>query len=199
MFPQPLLELRSRATDPLYQQLAMHAKLDLVLIETAAATAGRMDKTTTQQQPQFDTESAAEESVGDVTAVVQPPVEDRLDDSESMPSSELGDPIEQQTQLGTTDGVPGPTGSELDQIPPSDPVEDQTQLGTDDQLPIEDTPALGGEQETTRSVAEAGVIRTGLVREMLDEPTQQQTQLGIGGVTSEESVERSPEDDGHQQ
>jgi hypothetical protein len=55
-----------------------------------------------------------------------------LDDSESVPFGELGDPIEQQTQLGTTDGVPGPTGSELDQIPPSDLVEDQTQLGTDD-------------------------------------------------------------------
>ncbi len=52
-----------------------------MLIETVAAAAGRMDKTTTQQQPQFDIESAAEESVGDATAVVQPPIEDRLDDS----------------------------------------------------------------------------------------------------------------------
>jgi hypothetical protein len=117
-----------------------------------------MDKTTTQQQPQFDTKSAVEESIGDATAGVQPPVEDRLDDSESVPSGELGDPIEQQTQLGTTDGVPGPTGSELDQIPPSDPVEDQTQLGIDDQLPVEDTLALGGEQKMTGSVAEAGVV-----------------------------------------
>jgi len=52
-----------------------------------------MDKTTTQQQPQFDTENAAEESVWDATAAIQPLVEDRLDDSESVPSSELGDPI----------------------------------------------------------------------------------------------------------
>jgi hypothetical protein len=73
-----------------------------------------MDKTTTHQQPQFDTESAAEESVVHATIAVQPLVEDRLDDSESVPSGELGDPIEQQTQLGTTDGVPGPIGSELD-------------------------------------------------------------------------------------
>jgi hypothetical protein len=83
----------------------------------------------------------------------------------------LGDHVEQQTQLGTTDGVPGPTRSELDQIPPSDPVEDQTQLGTDDQLPIEDTPALGGEQETIGSAVEAGVVRISLVGEKLDEPT----------------------------
>jgi hypothetical protein len=110
----------------------------------------------------------------------------------------LGDPVEQQTQLGTTDGVLGPTGSELDQIPPSNPVEDQTQLGTDDQLPVEDTPALGGEQETTGSTAEAGVVRTSLVREKLDEPTQQQTQLNTGGVASKESLERSPEEGGHQ-
>jgi len=41
-----------------------------VLIGTATAAAGRMDKTTTQQQPQFDTESAAEESVRDATAAV---------------------------------------------------------------------------------------------------------------------------------
>ncbi len=122
-----------------------------------------------------------------------------MDDSESVPSGELGDPVEQQTQLGTTDGVPRPTGSELDQIPPSDPVEDQTQLGTNDQLPVEDTPALGGEQETTGSAAEAGVVRTGLVGEKLDEPTQQQTQLGTRGVASEESLERSPEDGGQQQ
>ncbi len=122
-----------------------------------------------------------------------------MDDSESVPSGELGDPIEQQTQLGTTDGVPGPTGSELDQIPPSDPVEDQTQLGTDDQLSVEDTPALGGEQETTGFVAEAGVVRIGLVGEKLNEPTQQQTQLGTGGVAFEESLERSPKDGGHQQ
>ncbi len=145
-----------------------------MLIGTVA-TAGRMDKTTTQQQPQFDTESAPEESVGDATAAVQPPVEDRLDDSESMPFGELGDPVEQQTQLGATDGVPRPTGSELNQIPPSDPVEDQTQLGTDDQLPVKDTPALGGEQEMTGSTAEAGVVRIGLMGEKLDEPTQQQT------------------------
>ncbi len=92
-----------------------------------------------------------------------------------MPSGELGDPVEQQTQLGTTDGVLGPTGSELDQIPPSDPVEDQTQLGTDDQLPVEDALALGGEQETTWSAVEAGVVRTGLIGEKLNEPTQQQT------------------------
>jgi hypothetical protein len=89
-----------------------------------------------------------------------------------MPSGELGDPIEQQTQLGTIDGVPGPTGSELDQIPPPDPVEDQTELDTDDQLPIEDTPTLGGEQETTRSTAEAAIVKIGLVGEKLDEPTQ---------------------------
>jgi hypothetical protein len=101
-----------------------HAELDLVLIGTFAAATGRMDKTTTQQQPQFNTDSAAEESVGDATAAVQPPVEDRLDDLESVPSGELCDPVEQQTQLGTIDGVPRPIGSELDQIPPSDPVED---------------------------------------------------------------------------
>jgi hypothetical protein len=95
-----------------------------VLIGTIVVTAGKMDKTTTQQQLQFDTESAAEEFVGDATATVQPPIEDRLDDSDSVLSTELGDPVEQQIQLGTTDGVPGPTGSELDQIPPSDPVED---------------------------------------------------------------------------
>ncbi len=100
------------------EQEREHAKLEPVLIGTTVATAGRMDKTTTQQQPQFDTESAAEEFVGDATAAVQPLVEDRLDDSESVPSGELGDPVEQQTQLGTTDGYPGPTGSELDQIPP---------------------------------------------------------------------------------
>jgi hypothetical protein len=94
-----------------------------------------------------------------------------LDDSEFVPSGELGDPVEQQTQLGTTDGVPGPTGSELDQIPPSNLVEDQTQLGIDDQLPVEDIPALRGEQETTGSAAEARVVRTGLVGEKLDEPT----------------------------
>jgi hypothetical protein len=114
------------------EQEREHAKLDPALIGTAAAAASRMDKTTTQQQPQFDTESAAEEYVGDATAAVQPPVEDRLDDLESVPFGELGDLVEQQTQLGTTDGVPGSIGSELDQIPPSDPVEDQTQLGTDD-------------------------------------------------------------------
>jgi hypothetical protein len=66
-------------------------------------------------------------------------------------------------------------------------------------LSVEDTPALGGEQETTGSVAEAGVVKTGLVGEKLDEPTQQQTQLGTGGVASEESLEQSPEDGGHQQ
>ncbi len=96
------------------EQEREHAKLDPALIGTVAAAAGRMDKTTTQQQPQFDTESAAKESVGDATAAVQPLVEDRLNDSESVPSGELGDPVEQQTQLGTIDGVPGPTGSELD-------------------------------------------------------------------------------------
>ncbi len=64
-------------------------------------------------------------------------------------------------------------------------------------MPVEDTPALGGEQETTGFAAEAGVVRTGLVGEKLDEPTQQQTQLGIGGVAFEESLERSPEDGGH--
>jgi len=116
-----------------------------------------------------------------------------LDDSEFVPSGELGDPVEQQIQLGTIDGVPWSTGSELDQIPPLDPVEDQTQLGTDDQLPVENTPAFRGEQETTRSAAEAGVVRTGLVGEKLDEPTQQQTQLGTRGVAFEESLERSPE------
>ncbi len=122
-----------------------------------------------------------------------------MDDSESVPSGELGDPVEQQTQLGTTNGVPGPTGSELDQIPPSYPIEDQTQLGTDDQLSVEDTPALGGEQKMTGSAAEARVVKTGLIREKLDEPTQQQTQLDTRGVASEESLERSPEDGGHQQ
>ncbi len=79
------------------EQEREHAELDPVLIKTAAATAGRMDKTTTQQQPQFDTESAAEEFVGDATATIQPLVEDRLDDSEFVPSGELGDPVEQQT------------------------------------------------------------------------------------------------------
>ncbi len=184
------------------EQEREHAERDPALIGTAAvaaAAAGKRDETTTQQQPQFDTESAAEESLGDPTAAVQPPVEDRLDDSESVPSGELGDPVEQQTQLGTTDGVPGPTGSELDQIPPSDPVEDQTQLDTDDQLPVEDTPALGREQETTGSAAEAGVVGTGLVGEKLDEPTQQQTQLSTGGAASEESLEGGAEDGGHQQ
>jgi hypothetical protein len=184
------------------EQEREHAELDPALIGTAAAAtaaAGKRGGTITQQQPQFDTESPAEESLGDTTAAVQPPVEDRLDDSESVPSGELGDPVEQRTQLGTTDGVPGPTGSELDQIPPSDRVEGQTQLGTADKLPVEDTPALGGEQETTGSAAEAGVVGTGLVGEKLDEPTQQQTQLGTGGAASEESLERSPEDGGHQQ
>ncbi len=181
------------------EQEREHAKLDHALIGTAAAAASRMDKTTTQQQPQFDTESAAEEYVGDATAAVQPPVEDRLDDLESVPFGELGDLVEQQTQLGTTDGVPGSIGSELDQIPPSDPVEDQTQLGTDDQLLVEDTPALKGEQETTGSAAEVGVVKTNLVEEKLDEPTQQQTQFGTGGVAYEESLEQSLEDSGHQQ
>jgi hypothetical protein len=41
-----------------------------VLIRTVVAAAGRMDTTTTQQQPQFDTENAAEESVGDATTAV---------------------------------------------------------------------------------------------------------------------------------
>ncbi len=68
-----------------------------MLIRTAATAASRMDKTTTQQQLQFDTESAAEEFVGDATAVVQPLVEDRLDGLESVPSGELGDLVEQQT------------------------------------------------------------------------------------------------------
>jgi len=66
-------------------------------------------------------------------------------------------------------------------------------------LPVKDTPTLGGKQETTRFVAEAGVVRIGLVGEKLDEPTHQQTQLGTGGVASEESLERSLEDGGHQQ
>jgi hypothetical protein len=66
-------------------------------------------------------------------------------------------------------------------------------------LPVEDIPALGGEQKTTRFAAEAGIVRTSLIGEKLDEPTQQQTQLGTGGVASEESLERSPKDDGHQQ
>jgi hypothetical protein len=64
-------------------------------------------------------------------------------------------------------------------------------------LPVEDTPALGRKQETTVSAAEVGVVRTSVVREKLDEPTQQQTQLDIGGVGSEESLQRSPEDGGH--
>jgi hypothetical protein len=51
----------------------------------------------------------------------------------------------------------------------------------------------------TRSATEAGVVKTGLVEEKLDEPTQQQTQLGTRGVASEESLERSPKDGGHQQ
>jgi hypothetical protein len=79
-----------------FEQERKYAELDPALIGTAA-DAGRMDKTTTQQQPQFDTETAAEKSVGDATVVVQPPVEDRLDDSESVLSGELGDPVEQQT------------------------------------------------------------------------------------------------------
>jgi hypothetical protein len=90
------------------EQEREHAELDHALIGTVATT-GRMDKTTTHQQLQFDTKSAAKESVGDATAAIQPLVEDRLDDSESVPSGELGDPIEMQTQLGTTDGVLGPT------------------------------------------------------------------------------------------
>jgi len=57
-------------------------------------------------------------------------------------------------------------------------------------LPVEDTPTLGGKQETTRFVVEAGVVRTGLVGEKLDEPTHQQTQLGTGGVASEEAEPR---------
>jgi hypothetical protein len=68
------------------EQEREHAKLDPALIGTVVAAAGRMDKTTTQQQPQFDTESAAGESVGDATAAVQPPIEDRLDDSDFVPS-----------------------------------------------------------------------------------------------------------------
>jgi hypothetical protein len=66
-------------------------------------------------------------------------------------------------------------------------------------LLVEDTPAHGGEQETTGFATEAGVVRTGFVGEKLDEPTQQQTQLGIRGVASEESLEQSLEDGGHQQ
>jgi len=66
-------------------------------------------------------------------------------------------------------------------------------------LPVEDTPALRGEQETTRSAAEARVVKTGLVEEKLDEPTRQQTQLGTRGVACEESLEWSPKDGGHQQ
>ncbi len=66
-------------------------------------------------------------------------------------------------------------------------------------MPVEDTPALGREQETTGSAAAAGVVKTGLVGEKFDEPTQQQTQLGIGSVAFEESLERSPKDGGHQQ
>ncbi len=92
-----------------------------MLIGTTVA-AGRMDKTTTQQQPQFDTESVAKESVGDATAAVQPLVEDRLDDSESVPSGELGDPVEQQTQLGTTDRVPSQQEVSLTKSPPQIPL-----------------------------------------------------------------------------
>jgi len=66
-------------------------------------------------------------------------------------------------------------------------------------LSVKDTPALRGEQGTTGSAAKAGVVRTNLVEEKLDEPTQQQTQLGTGGVTSEESLDQSLEDSGHQQ
>jgi len=66
-------------------------------------------------------------------------------------------------------------------------------------LPIKDTLALRGEQETIKSDAEAGVVRNGFVEEKLDEPTHQQTQLGIGGVAYEKSLEQSPEDGGHQQ
>jgi hypothetical protein len=66
-------------------------------------------------------------------------------------------------------------------------------------LPVEDTPALRREQETIGSAAEAGVVKTGLVEEKLDEPTQQQTQLCTRGVASEEFLEQSPEDGGHQQ
>ncbi len=66
-------------------------------------------------------------------------------------------------------------------------------------MPIEDTLALRREQETIKSDAKAGIVRTGLVEEKLDEPTQQQTQLGTQGVAYEESLEQSPEDDGHQQ
>jgi hypothetical protein len=66
-------------------------------------------------------------------------------------------------------------------------------------LSVEDTPALGGKQKTTGSTAEARVVRTSLIGEKLNEPTQQQTQLDTGGVACEESLERSPEDGGHQQ
>jgi len=103
------------------EQEREHAELDLVLIGTAVA-ASRMDKTTTQQQPQFNTENVAEESVGDATAAVQPLVEDRLDDSEFVPSGELGDPVEQQTQLGTTDGVPRQHEVSLTKSPPQIPL-----------------------------------------------------------------------------
>jgi hypothetical protein len=48
----------------------------------------------------------------------------------------------------------------------------------------------------TGSTPEAGVVRTGLVGEKLDEPTQHQTQLDTRGVVFEESLERSPEDGG---
>jgi hypothetical protein len=47
-----------------------HAELDPALIGIVAASAGRMDKTTTQQQPQFDTKSVAKEFVGDATAAI---------------------------------------------------------------------------------------------------------------------------------
>ncbi len=102
-------EETSRLTRAPSEQEREHAELNHVLIRTVVAAAGRMDTTTTQQQPQFDTENAAEESVGDATTAVQPPIEDPLDDLESVPSGELGDPVEQQTQLGITDGVPRPT------------------------------------------------------------------------------------------
>jgi hypothetical protein len=55
-------------------------------------------------------------------------------------------------------------------------------------LQVEDTPALGGEQETTGSAVEAGVVKTSIVEEKFDEPTQQQTKFSTGGVASKESL-----------
>jgi len=95
----------------------------------------------------------------------------------------MHDPELQESQFGADEETPGQTGAPSEQEREHAEL-DQTQLGTDDQLPIEDTPALGREQETIGSATKAKVVRTGLVGEKVDEPTQQQTQLDTRGITS---------------